>query len=221
MANILVVEDDKRLNELVCSNLRLVGHSCERVYDGISVFGFLENHQPDLIILDIMLPEMDGFDILENIQTMNIPVIFLTAKGDLKDRIKGLRLGADDYITKPFELLELQARVDAVLRRTNKSEKSFVIGNIKIDFEARLVYKNERPIDCAPKEFDLLEVFIRNRNIALSREKLLELVWGYDYLGDTRTVDVHIQRLRKKLDLDAYIKTVYKIGYRLEIKNEN
>ncbi|MGL5435785.1 MAG: response regulator transcription factor [Lachnospiraceae bacterium] len=221
MANILIVEDDKRLNELVCSNLRLVGHTCKSLFDGLSVFDFLESNQPDLIILDIMLPGMDGFEVLENIRTMNIPVIFLTAKGDLKDRIKGLRLGADDYIVKPFELLELQARVEAVLRRTNKSEKSFAVGNIKVDFEARIVYKNEIQVDCTPKEIDLLEMFIKNRNIALSREKLLDMVWGYDYLGDTRTVDVHIQRLRKKLEMDKYIKTVYKMGYRLEIKNEN
>lgn len=220
MANILIVEDDKRLNELVCSNLRLVDHSCKSLFDGASVFDYLENNQPDLIVLDVMLPEMDGFEIIESIRGLNIPVIFLTAKGSLKDRVKGLRLGADDYIVKPFDLLELQARVDAVLRRTNKIEKSFEIGSVKIDFEARVVSKCGVPIDCAPKEFDLLEVLIRNRNIALSREKLLDMVWGYDYLGETRTVDVHIQRLRKKLELENYIKTVYKMGYRLELASE-
>lgn len=218
MANILVVEDDQRLNELVCSNLRLVDHSCKSLFDGSAVFDYLECNQPDLIILDIMLPEMDGFEIIENLRPLKIPVIFLTAKSSLKDRVKGLRSGADDYIIKPFDLLELQARVEAVLRRTNKSEKSFEIGHIKIDFEARLIYKSGVPIDCAPKEFDLLEVFVRNRNIALSREKLLDMVWGYEYIGETRTVDVHIQRLRKKLELENYIKTVYKMGYRLELK---
>lgn len=221
MAKILIVEDDKHLNELICSNLRLVGHYCDSLFDGLSVFNTLSKQQYDLIVLDIMLPEMDGFEVMENLKNTDIPVIFLTAKSDLKDRVKGLRLGADDYILKPFELLELQARVEAVLRRANKSEKIFSIGDIKIDFEARAVYKGSNIIDCAPKEFDLLEVLIRNRNIALSRDKLLELVWGFDYLGETRTVDVHIQRLRKKLGLEEQIKTVYKMGYRLEIKNEN
>lgn len=218
MAKILIVEDDKRLNELVCSNLRLVGHSCDSLFDGLSVFDQLYEKQYDLIILDIMLPGMDGFEVMENIKDMDIPVIFLTAKSELKDRVKGLRLGADDYIVKPFELLELQTRVDVVLRRVNKTEKVFTIGNIKVDLEARAIYKENEAIDCTPKEFELLEILIRNRNIALSRDKLLELVWGFDYIGETRTVDVHIQRLRKKLELEDYIKTVYKMGYRLEIK---
>lgn len=221
MANILVVEDDKRLNVLVCSNLRLVGHSCDSLFDGLSVFDQLCNKRYDLIILDVMLPNMDGFEVMENLRNTSIPVIFLTARTDLKDRLKGLRLGADDYIIKPFELLELQARVDVVLRRVNKEEKIFTIGSIKIDLEARAIYKEGVEIECTPKEFDLLEILIKNRNIALSRDKLLELVWGYDYLGETRTVDVHIQRLRKKLELEDNIKTVYKMGYRLEIKNES
>lgn len=220
MAKILVVEDDKRINELVCNNLRLVGHFCNSLFDGESVPDWLSMNSCDLIILDIMLPGIDGFEIMRSQYNMDIPVIFLTAKSDLKDRVKGLRLGADDYIIKPFEMLELQARVDAVLRRTNKDEKIFSIGEVKIDLIARTVYKGKIAIECAPKEFDLLEILIRNRNIALSRDKLLELVWGYDYLGETRTVDVHIQRLRKKLELEEYIKTVYKMGYRLEFKNE-
>ena len=221
MARILIVEDDKRLNELICKNLKLVGHLCDSLYDGLSVFDQIYKKQYDLMILDVMLPGIDGFEVMENFNNPDIPVIFLTAKSELKDRVKGLRLGADDYMIKPFELLELQARVDTVLRRLNKLEIKFTIGNVNIDFKARTVHKDGAIIDCAPKEFDLLELLIRNRNIALSREKLLELVWGFDYLGETRTVDVHIQRIRKKLELEDYIKTVYKMGYRLEIKNED
>ncbi len=218
MAKILVIEDDKRLNQLICSNLKLVGHSCYSLFDGLSVFTELERNTYDLLILDVMLPEMDGFEVMENLKDRDVSVIFLTAKNALKDRIKGLQLGAEDYMIKPFEMLELQARVDVVLRRAKKSEKTFTIGDIKVDFEGRVIIKGNHVVDCAPKEFELLEVLIRNRNIALSREKLLELVWGYDYYGETRTVDVHIQRLRKKLELEEYIKTVYKMGYRLESK---
>jgi DNA-binding response OmpR family regulator len=221
MAKILIVEDDQRLNELVYMNLKLVGHSCDRLYDGLSVMTQIAKHPYDLLLLDVMLPGMSGFEVMEALCSTNVPVIFITAKTELKERIKGFHLGADDYITKPFEMLELQARINAVLRRTGKNEKYFIIGPVKIDFAARCVYKNDSVVECAPKEFDLLEVFVINRNIALSRDKLLELVWGYDYIGETRTVDVHIQRLRKKLDLDNYIKTVYKIGYRLEISNES
>lgn len=220
MAKILVIEDDKRLNQLICSNLKLVGHSCFSLFDGLSVFEELERNKYDLLILDVMLPEMDGFEVMENLKDRDISVIFLTAKNALKDRIKGLHLGAEDYIIKPFEMLELQARVDVVLRRVKKSEKTFSIGDVKVDFEGRIISKGEQVVYCAPKEFELLEILIRNRNIALSRDKLLELVWGYDYAGESRTVDVHIQRLRKKLELEDYIKTVYKMGYRLEIKAE-
>ena len=220
MAKILVVEDDKRLNELICNNLRLVGHSCDSLFDGLAVFERLLEYRYDLMILDIMLPGSNGFEIMETLENKDLPVIFLTAKSELKDRVKGFRLGADDYIVKPFELMELQLRVDAVLRRTHKVERVFFIGEVKVDLEARTVFKDGIVVDCAPKEFDLLETFIRNRNIALSRDKLLELVWGFEYSGETRTVDVHIQRLRKKLELEDYIKTVYKMGYRLEIKNE-
>ncbi len=217
MAEILVVEDDKRLNELVCRNLKLVGHRCDSLFDGAAVYEQLTGHQYDLMILDVMLPEMDGFEVMEYIADMGVPVIFLTARTALKDRVKGLRLGADDYIVKPFEMLELQARVEAVLRRINKLEQVFVLGDLNVDLGARAVYRGQQQIDCSPKEFDLLEILVRNRNIALSRERLMELVWGGEMEGETRTVDVHVQRLRKKLELDDYIKTVYKIGYRLEV----
>lgn len=199
MASILIVEDEKPINELVKRNLQLVGHQCTPVYDGIAALSALENETYDLIILDIMLPGLDGFEVIRHVK--QTPVIFLTAKDNLADRIKGFSLGADDYLSKPFEMLELLARVEAVLRRTKKSNRTFEDGEIKIDFNSRQIYRNGQLIECTPKEYRLLEVLVQNLNIALSRERLLELVWGYDFEGDTRTVDVHIQKLRKKAGL--------------------
>lgn len=214
MASILIVEDETAINELVKRNLLLVGHQCASVFDGKTAVSEIQNQSYDLIILDIMLPGLDGFEVIE--QANKTPTIFLTAKNSLPDRIKGFSMGADDYLTKPFEMLELLARVEAVLRRTRKNASCFEAGDIKIDFDSHQVFHNGRLVECTPKEYDLLEVLVNNRNIALSRERLLELVWGYDFEGDTRTVDVHIQKLRKKLDWDDRIKTVYKLGYRLE-----
>lgn len=218
MATILIVEDEIPINELIKRSLQLVGHSCYSVFDGKAAVTEIEQQAFDLILLDVMLPELDGFHVFEKIQ--HIPTIFLTARSSLSDRVKGLTMGADDYLTKPFEMLELLARVDAVLRRTMKESSSngFIMDNVKIDFDSRQIYYNEQLADCTPQEFELLYVLIKNRNIALSREKLLELAWGYDYEGDTRTVDVHIQKLRKKLGLEDRIKTVYKLGYRLEVQ---
>ncbi|MBU5440049.1 response regulator transcription factor [Tissierella sp. MSJ-40] len=217
MALILIVEDEMPINILINRNLKLVGHECVSVYDGEAVLEMIQKYTFDLILLDIMLPKMNGYEVLETVKEMNIPVIFLTSKSSLSDRVKGLTLGADDYIVKPFEMLELQARVEAVLRRTNKEQKFFVLNNVRVDLDGRQAFLNNELVDITPQEFDLLVVLIRNRNIALSREKLLELAWGYDFEGDTRTVDVHITKLRKKLGLDNYIKTVYKLGYRLEV----
>ena len=217
MALILIVEDEMPINILINRNLKLVGHECVSVYDGEAVLEIIQKYTFDLILLDIMLPKMNGYEVLETVKEMDIPVIFLTSKSSLSDRVKGLTLGADDYIVKPFEMLELQARVEAVLRRTNKGQKFFVLNNVRVDLDGRQAFLNNELVDITPQEFDLLVVLIRNRNIALSREKLLELAWGYDFEGDTRTVDVHITKLRKKLGLDNYIKTVYKLGYRLEV----
>ncbi|MBU5314019.1 response regulator transcription factor [Tissierella carlieri] len=217
MALILIVEDEMPINVLINRNLKLVGHECLSVYDGEAALEMIQKHTFDLILLDIMLPKMNGYEVLEVVKKMNIPVIFLTSKSSLSDRVKGLTLGADDYIVKPFEMVELQARVEALLRRTNKAQKFFVLNNVRVDLDGRQAFLNDKLVDITPQEFDLLVVLIRNRNIALSREKLLELAWGYDFEGDTRTVDVHITKLRKKLGLDNYIKTVYKLGYRLEV----
>lgn len=214
MAFILIVEDEEAINELVKRNLQLVGHQCHSVFDGKTALSQMKHQSYDLMILDIMLPGIDGFEVIK--QANEIPTIFLTAKNSLPDRVKGFSLGADDYLTKPFEMLELLARVEAVLRRTMKTANYFESGNVKIDFSSRQVFHSGQLVECTPKEYELLEVLVNNRNIALSRERLLELVWGYDFEGDTRTVDVHIQKLRKKLGWEERIKTVYKLGYRLE-----
>lgn len=214
MAEILVVEDETPINTLIKKNLELVGHRCSSAYDGQAAVELIAQHDYDLILLDVMLPGLDGFEVFEKIR--GVPTIFLTAKSSLSDRLKGLTMGADDYLTKPFEMLELLARVDAVLRRTKKKANFFAIDNVTVHFDSRQVFLNGNVIECTPKEFDLLEALVVNRNIALSREKLLSLAWGYDYEGDSRTVDVHIQKLRKKLGLEDRIITIYKLGYRLE-----
>ncbi|WP_438496571.1 response regulator transcription factor [Paenibacillus sp. IHBB 3054] len=215
MADILVVEDEEAINELIRRNLSLVGHTCYFAMDGETAVEMIKNKSFDLVVLDIMLPKMDGFEVLE--QVKGIPTILLTAKRSVEDRVKGLVMGADDYLTKPFEMLELFARVEAILRRTKKDEDTFVIDNVRVELHSRRLFLKDKVVEYTPKEFELLEVLIKNRNIALSREKLLELVWGFEYMGETRTVDVHIQKLRKKLGLEKRIVTVYKLGYRLEV----
>lgn len=215
LAEILIVEDEISINELVKRNLQLVGHHCTSIFDGKTAVSEIQRFTYDLLILDIMLPELDGFEVLK--EANKTPTIFLTARNSLPDRIKGFSMGADDYLTKPFEMLELLARVEAVLRRTLKNKNNFEAENVRIDFKSRQVYCKGKLVECTPKEYELLEVLVNNSNIALSRQKLLELVWGYDYEGDTRTIDVHIQKLRKKLGWEEVIKTVYKLGYRLEV----
>ncbi len=215
MAKILIAEDERLINELIKRNLSLVGHGCVQAYDGNEALEKLEAGKFDLLILDVMMPGLSGFELIRHAD--GTPVIFVTAKGKLEDRLQGLKLGADDYIVKPFEVLELVARVDAVLRRTKAVGKSFSAHNLTVDFESRRVWKNGEEVTLKPKEFDLLEALIVNRNLALSREKLLNLVWGYDFDGEIRTVDVHIQKIRKKLSLEEVIKTVQKVGYRFEV----
>lgn len=215
MANILVVEDEVSINELICRNLICVGHSCDSAYDGETALQIVGEKSYDLLILDIMLPEKSGFEVISSLGGKTA-VIFLTARDSLKDKVNGLNLGADDYITKPFESLEMIARVHAVLRRIQKADTMFSKNGVIVDLLQRTVRSSEGDIYVTPQEFELLEVLITNRNIALSREKLLELAWGYDYAGETRTIDSHIQRLRMKLGFEDVIKTVYKLGYRLE-----
>ena len=214
MANILIVEDDRNISELVKRNLSLVGHTCTCCYDGLSGLEVLQEQSFDLILLDVMLPGVSGFDFIT--QVSGTPIIFVTAKGELDDRLKGLTLGAEDYIVKPFEMLELIARINIVLRRSQRDE-IMQVGAVQVDLRKRLVLSEGQEIILTPQEFSLLEVLIINKNIALSRDKLLELAWGYDYIGDTKTVDVHIQKLRKKLGLENEIRSITKLGYRLEV----
>ena len=185
-----------------------------QAFDGAEATELYEEGKFDLIILDIMLPEKSGFEFAAEVE--NTPIIFLTAKTGLADKVRGLKL-ADDYIVKPFEILELNARVEAVLRRVKKNTSSIAFDNVKIDFSARRAYLDDEEVMLSPKEFELLEILIINRNLALSRDKLITHVWGFDFEGDERTVDVHIRNLRKKLNIDGRIKTVFKTGYRFEI----
>ena len=214
MEEILIVEDDKHIGELMARNLSLVGYHCTVCREGREMQRMLENKHFNLILLDVMLPNLSGFELIE--KCGNTPVIFVTAKGGLADKVQGLSLGAEDYLVKPFEMMELIARVNVVLRRFRTGEMCFKLGGIEVNLEQHTVRRGAEEILLTPREFALLEVLIENRNIALSRDKLLELAWGYDYEGETKTVDVHIQRLRSKLDWGPYIRTVTKVGYRLE-----
>ena len=172
----------------------------------------------DLILLDVMLPGLDGFGVMERVAGLDVPVIFLTAKGALQDRVRGLRLGAEDYITKPFELMELLARVETVLRRCGKTGRILELPpDIRVDTVSRVVRRGEETVALTAKEYDLLLLFLQNKNVALYRDRIYERVWGELYLGDSRTVDLHIQRMRRKLGLEKRLVAVYKVGYRLEV----
>ena len=213
---ILVVEDEAPIRDLISINLQLVGYEVFTAEDGIMAEEFLEKQRVDLILLDVMIPGIDGFSLIEKIKKHNTPVIFVTAKESVLDRVKGLRLGADDYIIKPFETMELWARIEVVLRRYNKNDNHIKFKNIEVDTKQRIVKLNNEEIYLTIKEYELLILLLKNKNIALSREQILEKVWGFEYGGETRTVDIHIQRIREKLDLKNNIKTVFKVGYRLE-----
>lgn len=213
---ILIVEDEAPIRDLILINLQLVGYEVFTAEDGIIAEKFLENQKVDLILLDVMIPGIDGFSLIEKIKKHNIPVIFVTAKESVLDRVKGLRLGAEDYIIKPFETIELLARIEVVLRRYNKNKQTIKFKNIEVDTEQRIVKLNNKEVYLTVKEYELLVLLLQNKNMALSRDQILERVWGFEYGGETRTVDIHIQRIREKLDLKNNIKTVFKVGYRLE-----
>jgi DNA-binding response OmpR family regulator len=218
MIKILIVEDEKAISDLIKLHLTTAGYRCSCIYSGLDAADAVDAGNYDLILLDIMLPGADGFELMEYIRPLGIPVIFITAKHDVKDRVKGLRLGADDYIVKPFDIVELLARVETVLRRSGKVAKTVEICGTVIDFEAHSVMrvKDGKQVDLTVKEFGLLELFVKNRNVAIFRETLYEKVWESEYTGDSRTVDLHVQRLRKKLGWEDILTTVYKVGYRLE-----
>ena len=217
MIKILIVDDEKPICDLIDLNLSAAGYSCMAVQDGLAAIEAVEKNEFDLVLLDIMLPGADGYDVMEYIRPLKIPVIFISAKHEVKDRVKGLKLGADDYLIKPFDVVELVARVEAVLRRYNKTETKITIGDVDIDTEARRVTKAGRPISLTSKEFDLLLLFAENRNVALFRENLYEKVWEDENFSDSRTLDLHVQRLRRKLGWEHNLVAVYKVGYRLEV----
>ena len=217
MLRVLIVEDERAISNLMYVNLKAQGYNCTCAFDGKQAADLIEGNSYDLVLLDIMLPEIDGYELLEYIRPLGTPVIFITAKGTLGDRIKGLRLGADDYIVKPFQIGELLARVEALLRRAKKNAIEYRSFDVEINVNSRTVKKDGKIIDLTVKEFDLLIELIRNKNVALYRDRLYESVWNEPFTGETRTLDSHIQRLRKKLDWDEHIKTVFRIGYRLEV----
>lgn len=216
MINILIVEDDKPISNLIKLNLNMANYKCEQCYDGKEALSVITEKNFDLIILDVMLPEIDGFTLYEKIKPKGIPVIFLTARTSVGDRVAGLKMGADDYITKPFEGIELIARIENVLRHYKKDVEILNFKNIEINVQQMIVKQNGITVELTLKEFELLAFLVKNKNRVLTRELLVEKVWGYDYAGETRTIDNHIQKLRKKLNLKDNIKTVFGLGYKLE-----
>ncbi|MHC1722114.1 MAG: response regulator transcription factor [Aminipila sp.] len=217
MIKILIVEDEKAISDLIKMNLIDEGYDCTCAYDGQEAADIIETNQFNLVLLDVMLPKIDGYELIEYINTYEFPVIFLTAKSRVLDKVKGLKAGAQDYITKPFEIIELLARIETVLRRYDKAIEAIDILDIHIDTAARTVSKSGDSIYLTAKEFDLLVLFARNKKRVLSRNQIYMHVWGDDYMGDSRTVDLHVQRMRKKLGLEGEIVAVYKVGYRLEV----
>lgn len=214
---ILIVEDEEPIAKMIAMNLRVANYESRIFQDGLEACQALkENHDYDLALLDVMLPGMDGFSLFEEMKPYGIPVIFLTARDDIGSKVQGLTGGAEDYIVKPFEVLELLVRMGKVLTRSGKGGQTDTFRDLEIDYARHMVKKDGKEIPLKPMEFQLLEVLLKNRNIAVSREKLLGLVWGVDFVGETRTVDVHIGQLRKKLGLGDAIRTIPKIGYRLE-----
>jgi DNA-binding response OmpR family regulator len=214
MIKILIVEDEAAIANLVRMNLRNAGYECTVALDGTEGADQLEAQHFDLCIFDIMLPGIDGYELLAYAKQLNVPVIFLTAKGEVPDKVRGLREGAEDYITKPFAIMELLARVENVLRRYHKAAREMDVSGLHIDIPSRCVLRDGKEIELTYKEFDLLLLFVRNQGIALYREAIYEQVWGSPFMGDSRTVDLHVQRLRKKAGLEHEIEAVYKVGYR-------
>lgn len=217
MLKILVAEDEEAIGNLIKKNLIKAGYQCILATDGVMAADMMMNDTFDLVLLDVMLPGIDGYELLDYAKKLGFPVIFLTALGTTEHKVKGLKMGADDYMSKPFEIVELLARVEAVLRRYNKVATILEIHDITIDAASRTVKRGEEEIALTMKEFDLLLLLARNQNIALYRDVIYENVWGGEFLEQSRTVDLHIQRLKKKLQWEDKIATVYKVGYRLDV----
>ena len=217
MIKILIVEDEEPIANLIRMNLVKAGYQCEIASDGEMAADAIAERPFDLVLLDIMLPKLNGYEVLEYAKDVGVPVIFLTAMGETQQKVKGLKLGAEDYIAKPFEIAELLARVETVLRRYKKTERKFGFLDIEIDTDSHTVTQGGHPVDLTMKEYDLLLLFLRNKNRALYRETIYENVWGGEYSGTGRTVDLHVQRLKKKLGLEDHIVAIYKVGYRLVV----
>ena len=219
MAKILIVEDDVNIAKMLEVTLSIGGYESERCDNGKKSVDLVTSQSYDLVLLDVMLPDMDGFKVIEYIDKEETAVIFLTALQDVMDKVKGLKLGAEDYIVKPFETVELLARIEVVLRRKHKSNNTIHYGDITMNIDEHTVKKGDDYVSLTPKEFDILAFFLQNQDIALTRERLLATVWGYEFMGETRTVDIHVQQIRKKMGLHNKLVTIPKLGYRLERNN--
>ena len=216
MSKILVAEDELAINKMICMNLNIKGYETVSMQDGQEVLDYLAAGQSaDLAIVDIMMPKVDGFALLEPLNKAGIPVIYLTALGDIESKVRGLSGGAEDYMVKPFEMLELLLRIEKILKRTGKSDELIKLDDVILDMKKRIVSKENEQISLTPMEYDLLCILAKNRNIALGRDKILHEIWGAGFEGETRTVDVHVAALRRKTGL--HIVSVPKIGYRLEV----
>lgn len=216
---ILVVEDDISISELICMNLEAAGYETVAIVDGLEAAAFLHGCAEEdvaLALVDVMLPGKDGFALMEDFRRAKIPVIYLTAKDDVISKVHGLKSGAEDYIVKPFEVLELLVRIEKVLKRTGRSRQKIQIRDVVIDLKEHSVTKAGEKVALKPLEYELLVMLASSKNVAFSREELLNQIWGCDYMGETRTVDVHIGQLRKKLNFHDVIRTISKTGYRLE-----
>lgn len=216
MSKILVAEDELAINKMICMNLNITGYQTVSMQDDQEVLDYLAAGQSaDLAIVDIMMPKVDGFALLEPLNKAGIPVIYLTALGDIESKVRGLSGGAEDYMVKPFEMLELLLRIEKILKRTGKSDELIKLDDVILDMKKRTVSKKNEQISLTPMEYDLLCILAKNRNIALGRDKILHEIWGAGFEGETRTVDVHVAALRRKTGL--HIASVPKIGYRLEV----
>ncbi len=209
------MEDEKPISDLIRLNLRKEGYDCEAVYNGLDAIARVDSEHFDLVLLDVMLPGADGFEVMDYIKPLQIPVIFITARATIDDRLHGLTSGAEDYMIKPFDPLELIARVNIVLRRYDKTEKILTLGDLTVNTESNEVTKAGEEIRLTPKEYEMLVLFLRNKNITLYRDRIYEEVWGGDSDAETRTVDLHVQRIRKKAGLKNSLVTVYNMGYKI------
>lgn len=216
MLNILIVEDDEHIAKMIEVTLSIGGYKGYICDNGKEAVELCRKKKFDLILLDVMLPEMDGFQVIQEINCEEIPVIFLTAMQDVTDKVKGLKLGAEDYMVKPFEAVELLARIEVVLRRNNKSDNIVKYYNIKVDIDKHQTLMDDVEVNLTPKEFDVLVFLLKHQDVAITKERLLTEIWGFDFVGESRTVDIHVQQLRRKMKLQNKLITIPKLGYRLE-----